>query len=469
MDNLLHPDAARSMSAEPGHVLLVDDEVAFQRVGSTVLRGFGYRVTTAGDAETAVARFRDARPDVVLLDLSMPPRMTPEAGLELLAAFRAVPVVVLTGHADHTLALRAAELGAWDFLAKPIEPEMLRFVVGRAARQARLARELAKLQAQQASDEMGLVGRSEAIRRLREMVRRLGPTAISVLVLGPTGTGKELVARALHQTSARRGGPFVALHCGALPGELLESELFGHLKGSFTGAHLDRTGLLDAAHRGTLFLDEIGEMPLAMQVKLLRFLQEGTFTPVGGREVRRADVRVVAATHRDLETMVAQGGFREDLFYRLKGFVLRTPALAERRGDVALLATVFLRRTAGPRASFADDALIWLTAQEWPGNVRELRALVETAAALSSGGATMPEVDAELLRFARGEADALAAPKDHAGAQPHGALDLAVAALEARMIREALECSGGNRSEAARRLGVSRVGLLKKMARLEIR
>ena len=282
MDDLLHPDAARPMSADSGHVLLVDDEVAFQRVGSTVLRGFGYRVTTAGDADTAVARFRDARPDVVLLDLSMPPRMTPEAGLELLAAFRSVPVVVLTGHADRTLALRAAELGAWDFLAKPIEAEMLRFVVGRAARQARLARELAELQAQQSSDELGLIGRSEAIRRLREMVRRLGPTAISVLVLGPTGTGKELVARALHQTSPRQTGPFVALHCGALPGELLESELFGHLKGSFTGAHQDRTGLLDAAHRGTLFLDEIGEMPLAMQVKLLRFLQEGTFTPVGG-------------------------------------------------------------------------------------------------------------------------------------------------------------------------------------------
>ncbi len=468
MDDLLHADAARPMT-DNAHVLLVDDEPAFQRVGSSLLRGFGHRVTTAGDADAAVARFRDGRPDVVLLDLSMPPRMTPEAGLELITAFRPAPVVVLTGHADHALALRAAELGAWDFLAKPIEPEMLRFVVSRAARQARLARELAELQAQQSSEELGLVGQSDAIGRLRDMVRRLGPTSISVLVMGPTGTGKELVARALHASSPRRGGPLVALHCGALPAELLESELFGHLKGSFTGAHADRAGLLDAAHQGTLFLDEIGEMPPAMQVKLLRFLQEGTFTPVGGREARRADVRVVAATHRELEAMVAQGSFREDLFYRLKGFVLRTPALSERRGDVALLATVFLRRAAGMRAGFTGDALTWLATQDWPGNVRELRALVETAGALAGGGAAAPLVDADLLRFARGESDALASPREDTTAQPGGALDLAVAALETRMIRDALENTGGNRSEAARRLGVSRVGLLKKMARLEIR
>ena len=396
---------------------------------------------------------------------------TPEAGLELVPAFAAAaPVVVLTAHADHELALRAAELGAWDFLAKPADPDLLRFVVDRAVRQARLHRELHALrEGAGAADDLGLVGRSEAVERLRGMVRRLGPTAVSVVVLGPTGTGKELVARALHATSGRRGGPFVPVHCGALPAELLESELFGHPKGSFTGAHRDQGGVVEAAHRGTLFLDKVGEMPPPMQVKLLRFLQEGTYAPVGARgELRRADVRVVAATHRDLDAMVAEGSFREDLYYRLKGFVLRTPALAERRGDIPLLAAVFLRRAA-PRARFAPEAHAWLAARDWPGNVRELRALAETAAALAGPGEAAV-VDAALLRFAGGDADAEEAVASPSGAgSPLGTLDAAIADLERRMLRDALEATGGNQSEAARRLGVSRVGLVKKLARLGLR
>ena len=212
---------------------------------------------------------------------------------------------MLTGHADHALALRAAELGAWDFLAKPADPEMLGFVVARALRKAALEAELRALRQREGSDDLGLIGRSPAIARLRDMVRRLGPASIPILVLGPTGTGKELVARALHACSPRQAGPFVPVHCGALPAELLESELFGHLKGSFTGAHRDQPGLVETAHRGTLFLDEVGEMPPPMQVKLLRFLQEGTYVPVGGRVQKRAEVRIVAATHRDLDGMVA--------------------------------------------------------------------------------------------------------------------------------------------------------------------
>lgn len=455
----MNPDA-------PGRILLVDDEPAFRRLAASWLEGFGHRVVTAADPEEAAARFAASEPDAVVLDLVMPPRLVPEAGLDLIPGFAAAPVIVLTAHAEHDLALRAVERGAWDFLAKPLEPELLRFAVERAIRVARLRREVAELRAGAGDPEdLGLVGRAGVMRRLRETIRRIGPTALPVVVLGPTGTGKELVAGALHRRSARRAGPFVAVHCGALAGELLEGELFGHLKGAFTGAHRDRPGLVEAAHRGTLFLDEVGEMPPPMQVKLLRFLADGTYLPVGGREPRRADVRVVAATHRDLEGMVAAGAFREDLYFRLKGFVLRTPPLAERREDIALLAATFLRRT-GPAARFLPDALAWLGERDWPGNVRELRAVVETAAALAKPDGV---VDAALLRFAAGEAEAIDDADPASPATSPGRLEEAMLALETRMLRETLAETGGNQSEAARRLGLSRPGLIKKMGRLGLR
>jgi DNA-binding NtrC family response regulator len=394
-----------------GHILLADDEPAFQRLGGTWLRNLGHRVTVAADATHALRAFIDERPDVVLLDLSMPPRMDPEAGLDLIPAVAPAPVIVLTGHAHHDLALKAMERGAWDFVAKPIEPDMLRVIIGRAVRKAKLDAELT---------------------RLRDMVHRLGPTGVAVIILVPTGTGKELVARALHATSRRARGPFVPVHCGALSAELLESELFGHLKGSFTGAHRDQPGLVETAHHGTLFLDEGGERPVVMQVKLLRFLQEGTFVPVGGRVQKRVDVRVLAATHRDIEAMVAQGSFRDDLFYRLKGVVVRTPALAERREDVPILAALFLRRAAVPN-KLTQDALAWLAERTWPGNVRELRAVVELAAALSTSGS----IDAASLRFAAGESEPVEDAALHSEPLP-GALDDAIAQLETRMLRDAL-------------------------------
>ena len=445
-----------------GHVLLVDDEPAFQRLGGAWLRGLGHTVTVAGSADEAVARFGECHPDLVLLDLSMPPRMDPVAGIELIAAFRPAPVVVLTGHASHDMALRATEAGAWDFIAKPIEPDMLRFVVDRALRKLALEREVRDLRDRASVDDLGLVGRSEAIVRLRSMVRRLGPSTVSVLVLGPTGTGKELVARGLHVCSSRSAKPFVPIHCGALPADLLESELFGHMKGSFTGAHRDQPGLIETAHGGTLLLDEVGEMPQAMQVKLLRFLQDGDFMPVGARTAKRADVRLVAATHRDLAAMVAEGSFREDLFYRLKGIVVRTPSLAERPEDIPLLAALFLRRVSRD-ASLAADAVAWAARRAWPGNVRELRATMEAAAALAAPG--RETVDAALLQFVAGETDELSPPAEVAG----GSLADVIAGVETRMLKDALEAARGNQSEAARNLGVSRVGLIKKMSRLGLR
>ncbi|HEY4079819.1 MAG TPA: sigma-54 dependent transcriptional regulator [Burkholderiaceae bacterium] len=458
--------AEEEKKEEHGRVLLVDDEPAFQRLGGAFLRNLGHEVLLAGDGEAAVEAYEAEHPDLVLLDLAMPPSMDPEQGLALIPRFAGVPVVVLTGHAEHELALRAAELGAWDFLSKPIDPDLLRFVVMRALRKHRLEAELQRLRAQQevqqAEEAMGLVGQAQAIQSLRAMVRRVAPTRVNVLVLGPTGTGKELVARALHEHSASASGPFVAVHCGALSAELLESELFGHLKGSFTGAYRDQPGLVEVARGGTLFLDEVGEMPLPMQVKLLRFLQEGSYMPVGGRVTLRSEVRVVAATHRDLEAMVREGQFREDLFYRLKGVVLRTPALAERRADVPLLAAQFAQRRG---AGLAASGLAWLAAREWPGNVRELKAVVESAAALLLPG--QRDLDGELLALAAGET--VEVPAISSPDESTGLLDHAMAELEKRLVSEALQAAAGNQSEAARRLGISRVGLIKKLTRLGLR
>lgn len=442
-------------------ILLVDDEPAFLRLAAAWLEKQGHRVLTAPDGASARDVFRDAAPDLVVLDLVMPPERTPEAGLALIPAFSAVPVVVMTAHSDHQIALQAVANGAWDFLAKPIEPDLLRMVVDRALGKRRLEQELARLRQTQAED--GIFGTSPAIQRLKEMVRRVGPADLPVVVLGPSGTGKELVARALHAASPRRDAPFAAVHCGAIPADLLESELFGHLKGSFTGAHQDRPGLLAAAHGGTLFLDEVGEMPPSMQVKLLRFLQEGTFTPVGGRQPQKADVRVVSATHRDLEAMVAEGRFREDFFYRLKGIILRTPALAERCEDIAPLAMRFLAEASKNRPlRLTPEALAWVASQNWPGNVRELKAVISSAAALAdpAGDASIGPDD---LSFARsGKPSAISAPAPSSLAE-------AIYTLERSMIGTALAATGNNHSAAARTLGVSRVGLLKMMTRLGLR
>lgn len=443
-----------------GHILLADDESAFRRLCGAWLEAAGHRVTTAANGNDAIARFEASGADLVLLDLVMPPNTSPEAGLALVPRFRPVPVVVLTGHAEHGLALQAIEHGVWDFLGKPADPDLLRLVVARALEKSALEQELRALRAEAGTDDLGLVGPSAAMTALRSLIRRVAPTDLPVLVLGPTGTGKELVARALHSLSKRRDRAFVPVHCGAIPADLLESELFGHRKGAFTGADRDRPGLVEAADGGTLFLDEVGEMPSPMQVTLLRFLQDGSFVPVGARAPQRADVRLVCATHRDLDAMVADGGFREDLFYRLKGLVLRTPSLSERAEDIVPLARAFLRQVGDARAGhLAPSALAWLATRPWKGNVRELQSLIHAAAMLCEGEV----VDVDDLSFAEGSG-ANPAPIAPTGAS----LPAQVEALERRLIAEALDSSGGNHSQAARDLGISRIGLLKKMDRLGI-
>jgi len=451
-----------------GHVLIVDDEEPFRRLCGRWLEAAGHRVSGAADPDEALAVFARGGIDLVLLDLVMPPDHTPEAGLSLIRRFHPAPVIVLTGHAQHELALRAIGDGAWDFLGKPADPDLLRFVIARSLERSSLLREVSDLRDRMGDDDYGLVGRAPAIAALRDLVRRIGPSDLSVVVLGPSGTGKELVARGLHVASNRRRAPFVAVHCGAIPAELLESELFGHTKGSFTGADRDRPGLVRTADGGTLFLDEVGDMPAPMQVKLLRFLQDGTYLPVGGRTPQKADVRIVSATHRDLGAMVESGSFREDLFYRLRGLIIRTPSLAERPGDISLLAEIFLRRCGGhqPRG-FAADAAAWMAAQGWPGNVRELQSFVQTCAALADPAS--PTIGLGVIALAASGRALHGAPGEPAAAAANGTLPERVAALEKQMIAAALEGSAGNQSEAARRLGISRVGLLKKMSRLGLR
>ncbi|MDZ7867584.1 sigma-54 dependent transcriptional regulator [Acidovorax sp.] len=391
--------------------------------------------------------------------------------MQLVPRFARVPVIVLVWPRRPRTGLAGGRAGRLGFPHQTHRPghAALRHRA-RHAQGAKLARRAARPACgrRPATDDKDGPARSACHRATaRHGAARGAHAGRSVLVLGPTGSGKELVARALHACSPQSASTFVAIHCGALSAELLESELFGHLKGSFTGAYRDQPGLVEVAHGGTLFLDEVGEMPPPMQVKLLRFLQEGSFVPVGGRSQKKAEVRVVAATHRDLEAMVRDGSFREDLYYRLKGVVLRTPALSERPADVPLLATRFLHRVA-PRAGLSGNALAWLAAREWPGNVRELKALVEAAGALLLKDQS--EVDAPLLRLAAGEADEdLMATESAASLEGLGPLDAALAELERRPVRDAMQSAGGNQSEAARRLGISRVGLIKKLARLGLR
>jgi two-component system NtrC family response regulator len=442
-------------------LLLVDDEPAFQRLCGNWLAGFGYDVKFASTAEQVRELAAKQSFDLILLDLALPPSFTPDEGLSLLPALASTPVVVMTGHAERELALRAISLGAWDFLPKPLDPDILRVVMERALTKRRLERELADWQTRSRPDDdtMGLIGISSELRELRSLIRRIAPTDVPVMITGPSGTGKELVARALHAQGKRATKPFIAVHCGAIPAELFESELFGHTKGSFTGADRDRVGLIGSADGGTLFLDEIGEMPLPMQVKLLRFLQSGSFFAIGARAERRVDVRIVAATNRDLAVMVEEKSFRDDLYYRLKGIQMRTSALAERGEDIALIAQAIAARCTPPKR-LAAAALEWVTSHPWPGNVRELQHCVQTAAALA--GVT-PDVSVDDLALACGEVAAQTLPQEAAS------LEGQIAALEKRLIIAALEENGHNHTHAAKQLEISRVGLLNKMRRHGLR
>ncbi|WP_430457689.1 sigma-54-dependent transcriptional regulator [Rheinheimera sp.] len=445
-------------------VLLVDDEPAFRLLAERFLQQQGHQVLLAADLAQAKAILAQQQVDLVLLDLSLPPVFDPQATLNALPELAGQPVIILTGHAERELALQAISLGAWDFLAKPIDPDLLAVVVKRAVSKHLLEQELNSLKrgVSAAQGLLPLVGVSQALRNIRTLIERIAPTDVRVLVTGPSGTGKEVVSKALHQLSLRAAGPFVSVHCGAIPAELLESELFGYVRGAFTGADKDRQGLLSMADGGTLFLDEIGEMPLPMQVKLLRVLQEGTFYPVGGREQKKIDIRLVSATNAQLPELVKQGRFREDLYYRIKGITLETPALDERREDIPLLIQHFLQQIAAKSVQsvqLSAPALQWLLQRPWPGNVRELRNVLESVVAIARHG-VVQLADIQLLHL-----DAQEVSFPDLQLPPGSSLDEQVRQLEIRLLSEALTAHQGNRSQAARQLGLSRQGLLKKIER----
>lgn len=457
---------------EIARILLVDDEPAFRLLAERFLSQQGHQVVSVADLTAARMQLAAQSFDLILLDLSLPPTFDPQATLAALPELSAQPVIIMTGHAERELALKAISLGAWDFLAKPVDPDMLAVVVKRAISKNQLARELSLLKRHhQPTDALSqLVGVSRQMDNIRTLVQRIAPTEVRVLVTGPSGTGKEVVSRVLHQLSLRNKGPFVSVHCGAIPAELLESELFGYVKGAFTGADKDRQGLLSLANGGTLFLDEIGEMPLPMQVKMLRVLQEGTFYPVGGREQKHIDVRLISATNAVLPELVRLGKFREDLYYRIKGITLETPALDERREDIPLFIQHFLQQQP-QKTQLSADAMRWFLQQPFPGNVRELKNTLESVIAIAQQG-VVTLADIQLLHLDAGF-DAVShnsAASSKSGAAQFttdlaGSLDEQVRQLEISLLTQALLESQGNRSQAARVLGLSRQGLLKKIER----
>ena len=440
------------MADKKPNLLVIEDDEGLQAQLKWAYDDFN--VIIAGDRDSAIAALRAETPAVVTLDLGLPP--DPDGTSEGFAVLDAImalkpdtKVIVASGHGARESALQAIDRGAYDFYQKPVDIEQLGLIVRRAFNLHRIEAENRRLVAS-AGEEKTVLGRlitgAPEMVKVARTIERVARTSVSVMLLGASGTGKELLAKGLHDASDRAEGPFIAINCAAIPENLLESELFGHEKGAFTGAVKTTEGKIESANGGTLFLDEVGDIPLPLQVKLLRFLQERTIERIGGRKAIAVDTRIVCATHQNLEAMITEGTFREDLFYRLAEIVVRIPGLAERHGDAVLLAKAFLKRFAremNPAVTgFAPDALAAIDAHEWPGNVRELENRVKRAVIMADGKL----VNAEDLDLAGDDEESAEV------------LNLKVAREQSdrRVIRHALARSEGNISNTAKLLGISR-------------
>jgi two-component system nitrogen regulation response regulator GlnG len=469
-------------------ILVADDDRSIRTVLSQALGREGHTVRTTGNAATLWRWVADGQGDLVITDVVMPD----ENALDLIPRIRKLRpelrVIAMSAHKTLMTAVRAAERGAFEYLPKPFDLKELVGLVDRALTEP-ASEKASGANVQELDEDLPLIGRSAAMQEIYRVMARLMGTDLTVMIVGESGTGKELVARALHEHGRRRTGPFVAINMAAIPRELIESELFGHERGAFTGAAARYAGRFEQAEGGTLFLDEIGDMPLEAQTRLLRVLQEGEYTTVGGRTPIRADVRIIAATHRDLKQLIRQGLFREDLFYRLNVVPIRLPSLRERSEDIPDLARHFLGLAASeglPAKSIAPEALERLAAHRWPGNVRELENMIRRLTALYSQETIGVEIiEAELADTGR-NTDALEAQRDESlgaavdrhlseyfqahkgGLPPSGLYDRVLREIEAPLIRLSLEATRGNQIRAAALLGLNRNTLRKKIRVLDI-
>jgi DNA-binding NtrC family response regulator len=469
------------------HLLLVEDEAPLRLAIAEQLADRGYQVEQVDTGEAALAKLADFAFDIIITDLRLP-GVDGSAVVEgALARYPEIIAIVVTGYGTVKDAVEAIKRGAWDFVSKPFQIDELLHVLDSAIEQRRLKSENAYLRAQleQRDRFEGVVGRGQAMSRLFQLLETVAPTGSTILITGETGTGKEVVARAIHQGSPRRLQRFVALNCSAIPETLLEAELFGHVRGAFTGAVGNRQGRLEQAHKGTLFLDEVGTMSAALQMKLLRVLQEREFERVGDSHTIKVDVRVIAATNSDLGRLVAEGTFREDLFYRLNVIPVQLPPLRERKEDIPLLVQHFLDKFAsdgdrsasgdrsaglsGPRSgerserkTISQEGMRRLMAYHWPGNVRQLENAIERAVAFSAGRA---QIDAGDLpsEIQQAQEAALAS----AVTLPESGLDMGefIGGIERDLVQRALERTGGNKGQAAKLLGLKRTTLVEKLKR----
>jgi len=450
----------------PERILIVDDEANMLALCESVLGKEGYVVRCATSAEEALTHLKTDSVDLLISDLRLPGM----DGMELVQRVKTqqpgLPYLLLTGHGTIQSAVAAMKDGAADYLTKPVDVEELKIVVKKTLELHRLTREVQRLRLQVASDQEfpEIIGRSKAMHALLRQVQLVAGSDSTVLLQGESGTGKELIARALHRSSPRRDRPFIALDCGTIPESLLESELFGYVKGAFTGANTNKKGLWEEAHGGTLFLDEIGDIPVSFQAKLLRVLQEGEIRPVGSTKRIIVDTRVVAATNKDLKQEVRAQHFREDLYYRLAVVPLRLPPLRDRREDIPVLiehfVTKYCARNHQERKQLPPALLRQLMDASWPGNVRELEHTIERAVLLSPG----PDIEPESVVLDHVDRDPEHAPTVQAISEAHALLDT----VERDKLRQALAETGNNRVHAAKLLGISRSTLYEKLKRYHL-
>jgi DNA-binding NtrC family response regulator len=490
-----------TVESEAKRVLIADDELNMRRVLEAILRREGYDVVTAANGLDALAAMnRDVH--TVITDLKMPGLDGMGLLKKLSADYADVPVVMITAHGSVENAVEAVKLGAFDYLEKPFEQEQIRQVVAKALSTFALARRDARLEEPTSRGRFRLIGESAAIKQIYGVVEKVANTPSTVLITGESGTGKELIARALHENSSRHGGPFIKINCAAIPKTLMESELFGYEKGAFTGAVGAKPGRFELAHGGTLFLDEIGEIPIEMQVKLLRVLQESEFERVGGIKTIKVDVRLVTATNRDLLQEIGAGAFREDLFYRLNVVPIHIPPLRERREDIPLLVDHFIakfnERLRKQIESIDDDAISRLVAHPWPGNIRELENLMERTVLFCEGpqirASDLPpeishlapvalahlapvhlvpgpisQTSPSLMPVVVDEPGRATPAAALAGASLKEAVRAQTERVERELIQRALDETGGNVTQAARKLKISRKSLQTKMKEFGLR